>query len=124
VGGGLRYFSGALGFGFAAVWITASLAAALVCLLSAAVGYGAVLVAERTRAKRAVRAGSRGTPSPSKLTLPSRSPEVEDLPLRADELNQDLGRVYEPTTKPPLAAEVEQGWPPNEDTVTSSETPE
>ena len=52
MGVGLRYFGGALAFGFAAVWVMASLAAALVCLLSAVLAYGVVWVAERMHAKR------------------------------------------------------------------------
>jgi hypothetical protein len=124
VDGWLRCLGGAVGFGFAAVWITASLAAALVCVLSAAVGYGAVLMAERTRAKLSAHAGRPTIPTPSTLPLPSRTTEVEDLPLQAEELNHDLGHVYEPTAgRPPLAGEAEYGWPLRDDTATSSETP-
>jgi hypothetical protein len=124
MGYGLRYFGAAVGFGFAAVWIMASLAAALVCVLAAAVGYGAVFAAERTRTKLAIRAGSPDISTRNALASPSRTPDEEDLPLSADELNHDLGYVYEPTAAtPPLAAGAEYGWAPNDDTVTPSETP-
>lgn len=89
---GLRYFGGAVAFGFAAVWIMWSLDAAIVCLLAAGGGYGAVFVAQRIGAALATRAGSRG------MLRAGRTPEAEYLSLRADELNQDLGHVYEPTT--------------------------
>jgi len=112
VDGWLRCLGGAVGFGFAAVWITASLAAAFVCLASAALGYGAVLVAERVRARRARRAASQSHPASRRLALPSTSPEGQDLPPRADELNQDLGRIYRPP------AEAEYGWPANDDAAT------
>ena len=112
----MRYFAGALAFGFAAVWIMASLAAALVCLLSAAAGYGAVLAVERLRAKRGARADSPIDPVP----VPSPSSEQE---RQADELNQDLGYVYEPSAPTShTTAEREYGWPPAGDTATASET--
>jgi hypothetical protein len=109
---GLRYFGGAVAFGFAAVWITWSLAAALVCLLSAAAGYGAVFVAQCARGKLAAR--------PSMPTLARRTPEAEDLSLRADALNQDLGHVYEPTVTTHRPATQS---PPVDDAASPSETP-
>jgi hypothetical protein len=123
VGGGLRYFGGAVAFGFAAMWILASLTAALVCLLSAALAYGAVLLTERTRAKPAIRASSPGIAASSTLGPPSRTPTAEEVPLWADALNSDLGHIYEPTaTTSPLAREAEYGWPLNDDAATPSET--
>jgi hypothetical protein len=121
--GGLRYFGGAVAFGFAAVWILASLAAALVCLLSAIAGYGVVFVAERTRAKRAVRTSSPGVSSSSLVARPVQTPEMNDLSLWADALNSSLGHVYEPAVATsPLAREAEYGWPGIEDTVVATET--
>ena len=89
------------GFGFGVLWMTEGLGAAILCLLLAALGYGAVLVAERARA------------NPSTFRLPSATPEVDDLPVRAKELNLDLGHVYEPSddASSPLAAETDYGWP-------------
>lgn len=104
----MRYFGGALAFGFAAVWILASLSAALVCLLSAAVGYGAVFVAERTRVRLADRASGSDLSGSVVGQPPSRRPEAEDLSLRADELNRDIGHVYQPEA---------------DDTTTPRETP-
>ena len=115
---GLRYFGGAVAFGFAAVWIMQSLAAALVCLLAAAAGYAAVIVAERTRAKLAVRVGSTGIATPNTRLTPQ-MPEGEGLSRRADELNQDLGHVYEPVAAPPHGEDI--GLPLNDDTATPSE---
>lgn len=120
---GLRYFVGAVAFGFAAVWIMATLAAALVCLAAATVGYGVVVVAERTRANRAARASSPGLSVTSRMALPLGTQEVEDLPLWASALNSDLGHIYEPTaTTSPLARDVEYGWPLDDDTSATSET--
>ena len=121
MGSGLRYFGGAVAFGFAAVWIMQSLAAALVCLLAAAAGYAAVLVAERTRAKLAARVGSPDIAAPN-TTLPRRTPEVEDLSRRADELNHDLGHVYEPAAATPPSHREAVGLPLNDDAATPSET--
>jgi hypothetical protein len=100
----VRYFVGAVAFGFAALWILASLAAALACALAAVAGYGAVFAAERVRAKLATRRTSRN--------LPSRPAEVSGLPNWADALNSDLGYVYEPAAAVlPLAGEAGYGWP-------------
>ena len=109
MGGGFRYFAGAVAFGFAAVWIMATLAGALVCLLSAAVGYGAVLLAERMSAKRAARGRAA-------------SKALEDFPLSPDALNSDLGYVYEPSaTTAALSRGAEYGWVVD-DTAASTET--
>jgi hypothetical protein len=99
----LRYFGCVAGFGFGVLWMTEGLGAAILCLLLAGLGYCAVFAAERARA------------NPSAFRRPSRTPETkaEDLPLRAEELNLDLGHVYEPSddASSPLAAEAEYGWP-------------
>jgi 2-methylisocitrate lyase-like PEP mutase family enzyme len=118
----LRYFVGALAFGFAAVWILASLAAALVCLSSAVVAYGAVLVVEGTRAKLATRAGSRAVVGASLPAVSSGRSDAEDLSLWADALNSDLGHVYEPAaTTSPVTRDAEYGWPLTDDTAPRSE---
>ena len=119
--GGLRYFGGAVGFGFAAVWIMASLAAAVVCLVAAVAGYGALVVAERAGARLAARARSGRAATTAQPAQPKPAPAVEDLPSWADALNSDLGHVYEPAgTTSPLSAEAAYGWP-IEDTVVASE---
>jgi hypothetical protein len=108
VGSSLRYLGGAVGFGFGAVWMTAGIGSAIACVLLAALGYGAVFVAERAQA-------SANTHRPSNQT-----PEAEAaLPLPADELELDHGRYYEPPddATSPLAAEVEYGWPSGYDAV-------
>jgi hypothetical protein len=92
VGGSFRYLGGAVGFGFGAVWMTAGLGSAIVCLLFAALGYGAVFVAGRAQAEAHMR----------------RSPNQT-----LDGFELDHGRDHE---KPddatsPLAAEAEYGWP-------------
>jgi hypothetical protein len=116
----LRYFVGAVAFGFAAVWILASLEAAIVCGLSAVIGYGAVAAVERMRVRRATRAVSPGLSTASRPALPSRAPEVDELPLWADALRSDLGHVFEPTaTTSPLAREAEYGWPLTDDIAVS-----
>lgn len=122
MGGGFRYFAGAVAFGFAAVWIMATLTGALVCLSSAVVGYGAVLLAERMRAKRAVRASSSGIAAPTAFPLPAQPPQGEDLSSWADALHSDLGHVYEPATTTPLAREAVYGWPLTDETAIAGET--
>ena len=46
----LRYFGSAVGFGFGAMWLTAGIGPAIACVLLAALGYGAVFMAERAKA--------------------------------------------------------------------------
>jgi hypothetical protein len=117
--GGLRYFGGAVAFGFAAVWIMASLAAALVCLAAAALGYCGVVLAERTQSKLAAR--PRRAASNSKRGA-VQTADVDGLPRWADALNTDLGHIYEPgAAVSPLAREAEYGWPLVEDTMLTSE---
>jgi hypothetical protein len=120
VNGGLRYFAGAVAFGFAALWIMASLAAALVCLLAAIAGYGVVVAVERVQARRPNRRGSSHIAAPRTAAMPSGTPE---MPLWADALNSDLGHIYEPSmTTSPLSREAEYGWPQDDHTVSTSET--
>ena len=97
----VRYFGCAVGFGFGVLWMTQGLGAAILCLLLAGLGYGVVLAAERARE------------NPGTFRLPTRTREAEDLPSQAEELNLDLGHVYEPTddSSSPLAAEADYGWP-------------
>ena len=122
MGGGLRYFGGAVAFGFAAVWIMASLLAALVCLLSAVVGYGGALVVERMRAGLATRRSRRHTATPrSTVVVASQPPEA--MPLWADALNSDLGHIYEPrAATSPLSREADYGWPRDDETVITGGT--
>jgi hypothetical protein len=100
----MRYFGCAAGFGFGVLWMTEGIGPAVLCLLLAGLGYGAVLVAERAQA------------DPSLFRLPSRTAEATTLPLQAEELNSDLGHLYEPSddASSPLSAEVEYGWPMEE----------
>jgi hypothetical protein len=99
----LRLFGCVVGFAFGVLWLTEGLGAAILCLLLAALGYGAVFVAQRAKE------------NPGAIRLPTRTPtrEVEDLPFQAEELNHDLGHIYEPPddASSPLAAEAEYGWP-------------
>ena len=99
----VRYFGCAVGFGFGVLWMTQGLGAAILCLLLAGFGYGVVLAAERARE------------NPSAFRLPTRTPAEDGLPLLAEELNHDLGHVYEPApsddSSSPLAAEADYGWP-------------
>src|SRR3954453_6620645 len=81
--------------------MTQGLGAAILCLLLAGVGYGVVLAAERARE------------NPSAVRFPPATPEEDAPPMLAEELNLDLGHVYEPSddASSPLAAEDDYGWP-------------
>ena len=91
----LRYFGCVVGFGFGVVWMTVGLGAAILCLLLAGLGYGAVFVAGRAQAEGITR------------RRPNARPEAEALLL--DEVELD----YEPAedAMSPLAAEADYGWP-------------
>ena len=100
----MRYFGCAAGFGFGVLWMTEGIGPAILCLLLAGLGYGAVVATERARA------------NPSSFRLPTRTPATTDLPRQAEELGSDLGHVYDPSddASSPLAAEAEYGWPVEE----------
>ena len=102
----LRYFGCVVGFGFGVLWMTEGLGAAILCLLLAGLGYGAILVLEHSRAN----------PDAFRLQLPSRMSSTTDLPSQAEELSLDLGHVYEPSddAASPLTAEADYGWPVEE----------
>jgi hypothetical protein len=92
MGNAMRYFGCAVGFGFGAVWMSAGLGAAIVCLLLAALGYGVVFATERARVEASTR----------------RSTGFERARTRENDPPDDAST--------PLAAETEYGWPA---TVTS-----
>lgn len=95
----LRYFGSAVGFGIGAVWMTVGLGSAIVCLLLAALAYGAVFVAERAQAN---------------ATMPrwqNRASQAEDA-QRADAFEDQGGyESADDDASTPLAAEAEYGWP-------------
>jgi uncharacterized membrane protein len=106
VGSSFRYLGGAVGFSFGVVWMTVGLGSAIVCVLLAALGFGAVLATERARANPRGRrwADAGGRP----------------LPLDRFEARGEL--TDDATT--PLAAEAEYGWPSSFDALGAIETPE
>jgi hypothetical protein len=104
----MRYVGGAVGFAFGAMWMTVGIGSAIACLLLAALGYGAVWMAERAQANASVQ----------RPTIETFETDA-DLPLTADELELEAGSYDhvsydEPpdrATRPPVAAEVDYGWP-------------
>jgi hypothetical protein len=95
----LRYFGSAAAFGVGVVWMTVGLGSAIVCLLLAVFGYGAVFFAERAQANASV---------------PRWRNAAEDPPLIAAELEPEAAHHLEPSdddASTPLAAEAEYGWP-------------
>jgi hypothetical protein len=96
----LRYFGCAVGFGFGLVWMTVGLGPAILCVLLAGLGYGAVFVAERAR----------------------------DNATQAKEVELEYEPYYEPPADlqddatSPLAAEADYGWPVEEPEVAHTES--
>jgi len=110
MGSSLRLFGCAVGFAFGVVFMTVGLGSAIVCLLLAALGYGAVLLVER-----------------GDVTLPlKKTSPAEDPPAPVGEFEFDHGQhveVPEDATTP-LSAEAEYGWPwPREDAGETAEDP-
>jgi hypothetical protein len=83
-GSAQRYIGGAVGFAFAAVWATAGLGSALVCIVAAAIGYTAVRLAEG-RQLSAISAGR-------------------------DAVRELQSRRNEPTSRPAPKAAATYGW--------------
>lgn len=91
----LRYFGCMVGFAFGAMWMTVGLGSAILCLLLAGLGYGAVFVAGRAQTEGI------GRRRPSAVAATD------------DPLLDDLELDYEPAddATSPLAAEADYGWP-------------
>jgi hypothetical protein len=96
-GSAQRYIGGAVGFAFAAVWVTAGLGSALVCMVAAVIGYAAVRLSEG-RELTAISAGRdavrelqnrRGESAP----VPPRKPSVQKPSVRAAEQVRRQKRV-------------------------------
>lgn len=95
----MRYFGSAAAFGVGVVWMSVGLGSAIVCLLLAAFGYGAVFFVERAQANAAA---------------PRWRLQARDPVLPADELELEDEHHVEPSdddASTPLAAEAEYGWP-------------
>src|SRR5262245_901274 len=84
----MRYVGGAAGFGFGAMWMTVGIGSAIACLLLAALGYGAVWIAERAQANAAAH-------QPVNETFEADA----DLPLTADELELEETRYDKPSDR-------------------------
>jgi uncharacterized membrane protein len=98
VNSSLRYFGCAVGFAFGVLWMTLGLGSAILCLLLAGLGYGAVFVAGRAQADGLAR------------RRPNATSET-DAPL-LDDFELDYEPAGDATS--PLAAEAESaeyGWP-------------
>ena len=91
-GNAQRYIGGAIGFAFAAVWATAGLGSALVCIVASVIGYTAVRLGEG-RHLTAIAAGRgavrelqqrRAEPAgrPAKAMAKAKSPARNDQPVR------------------------------------------
>jgi hypothetical protein len=91
----MRYFGCAAGFGFALVWMTVGLGAAILCALLAGLGYGAVLVADRARAN----ANAVHKPADAIASMLDEFELDNKAQIEADDATS------------PLAAEADYGWP-------------
>jgi hypothetical protein len=101
----MRYFGCVAGFGFALVWMTVGLGAAILCALLAGLGYGAVFVAERARA------------NPSATHKPA-----DAIAQMLDEFELDNeAQIEADDATSPLAAEADYGWPVEEPEVARAE---
>jgi|SRR5215471_14452634 len=102
MGSSLRLFGCAVGFAFGVVFMTVGLGSAIVCLLLAALGYGAVFLVERPELMRPL----------------SKTTQAEDTPVAAGGFEFEHGQHVEAPedATTPLSAEAEYGWPwPRED---------
>jgi hypothetical protein len=94
--GAKRYIGGTIGFAFAAVWVTAGIGSALICIAAAGLGYAVVrlseqgslgavvaskeLVTRELRERRSRPAAARPTRKPARPA--SRSPQTRREPVR------------------------------------------
>jgi hypothetical protein len=106
VSSSMRYVGCVAGFGFGLVWMTVGLGSAIVCGLLAALGYGAVYVAERARANASTTRKPAGA-----------------IALMLDEFELDNEAQIEAAddATSPLAAEADYGWPVQEPEIAGAE---
>lgn len=102
----MRYVGFVVGFAFSVVWMTVGLGSAIVCALVAALGYGAVYVAERARAK------------PSATHKPANA--IASM-LDEFELDNEVQIEAADDATSPLAAEADYGWPVEEREIVHAE---
>lgn len=98
----MRYVGCVVGFTVGLVWMTVGLGSAIVCVLLAGLGYGAVFLTERARAN----ASTTAKPADS-LALALEEFELE---------NERLSEQADDATSP-LAAEADYGWPVDEPAI-------
>jgi len=103
-----RYFGLAIGFGFGVIWMTLGVGQAILAILCAVLGYGAVYIVERERA------GSSRL-RPSIVTPATEEPLLEDFELDRFEFEQ---HGDEPLESEPagdemalVSTEAGYGWP-------------
>jgi hypothetical protein len=111
----MRYFGCAVGFAFGLVWMTVGLGGAIVCLLLAGLGYGAVFVAARAQTDGIARLRPTETPAAEGLQL-------EDLGFA--DYEPDYSAQHEPAddATSPLAAEADYGWPLEKQEIAHTES--
>ncbi|HEU5214006.1 MAG TPA: hypothetical protein VFU30_00550 [Gaiellaceae bacterium] len=88
-----------MGFGFGLVWMTVGLGPAILCVLLAALGYGAVFVAERAR---------------------DNARPADEFELDHEHYYEPLADLHQDDATSPLAAEADYGWPVQEPEVAHS----
>ncbi len=112
----VRYLGSAVGFAFGVLWLAMGVGSAILCVVLAAIGYGAVFLAERAQAEASRRRLSIRTPAPKAFLLAPEATHVGQVELdeeRYSDLRDDAAA--------PLAAEAEYGWPLAGDAVRSGE---
>ena len=102
----MRYVGFVVGFAFSVVWMTVGLGSAIVCALVAALGYGAVYVAERARDK----------PSTTRKPAPGIASMLDEF-----ELDSEAQIEAADDAASPLAAEADYGWPIEEREIAHAE---
>ncbi len=114
----VRYLGSAVGFAFGVLWLAMGVGSAILCVVLAAIGYGAVFLGERAQAEASRRRLSIGTPEPKAFLL---APEAMDPHVGQVELDEERYSDLRDDAAAPLAAEAEYGWPLAGDAVRSGE---
>ncbi len=106
-GSAQRYIGGAVGFAFAAVWATAGLGSALVCIVAATIGYTAVRLAEG----RQLSAISAGRDAVRELQSRRTEPASQPAPKSAARATQQTRRPKQAPARPMADPEpATYGW--------------
>ena len=106
--GAKRYIGGTVGFAFAAVWVTAGIGSALICIAAAGLGSAAVLLGERGRLGAIVKSNSIAT----RELVARELRERRDRPVQSRTASRAQRKPARPANRPQTRGPVRESRKP------------